>query len=171
MRVISDPVFAIRCTTRLMDRMRVKPDPIPPPPTTVLGDWYSNVIRIGRTQLILAVSERTLLPVILPAVDAKSLPRRMPEYLFDVLKRLDIPLSTIDRELREMQQSVIAKTASRSVLGILNEFTVALHYRDEVDSLANVALWLAETPCHAGDSSKATFPDRATVAALKESLH
>ena len=49
-----------------------------------------------------------------------------------------------------MNHAVIAKTANRSVLGIINEFTFMAehaiargHERDNLD----LALWLANTPC------------------------
>lgn len=107
--------------------MRVDPEPNPPEPSTILGDWYANLLHFGKRQLILCVAEKTLLPVLLPAVDAKMLPRRLPETVFDVLKALGISWSAIDREMREMQEVVVGRTANRSVLGIVNEFAFAMN--------------------------------------------
>ena len=53
-------MFALRCTKKLLDRMRVDPESSPAAPTTILGDWYGNLIRVGKQQLILCVSEKTL---------------------------------------------------------------------------------------------------------------
>ncbi|GAC1494954.1 MAG: hypothetical protein NVS1B5_20240 [Gemmatimonadaceae bacterium] len=162
-------MLAIRCTKKLLDRMQVDPDPNPPTCSTVLGDWYANLLRVSKQQFILCVSEKTLLPVLLPAVAAKLLPRRLPEAAFDVLKRLGIPGSAIDREMREMQDAVVARTASRSVLGMMNDFAFAAPYRlVEGASLVEVALWLAETPCSPIDMNS---PDRETQTAFAESLH
>jgi hypothetical protein len=36
--------------------------------TTRLGDWYANLLRIGRLQLVLAISERTFFPVVVAAM-------------------------------------------------------------------------------------------------------
>lgn len=151
--------------------MRVDPEPDPPASTTILGDWYANLLYVGKQQLILCVSDKTLLPVVVPAADAKLLPRRLPEALFDVLKVLGIPWSAIDREMKEMQEFTIARTASRSVLGVMNDFAFALPYRRENGSLTALALWLAETPCTPLTKAQLYSPDRATEAAFAESLH
>ena len=162
-------MFSIRCTKKLLDRMRVDPEPDPPAPSTVLGDWYANLLRVGKQQFILCVSEKTLLPVLVPAVAAKLLPRRLPEAVFDVLKRLGIRWSAIDREMREMQAALVARTANRRVLGMMNDFAFAAPYRlVEGASLVEVALWLAETPCSPIDMNS---PERETQAAFAESLH
>ena len=139
-------MYPLRCTKKLLDRMRVAPEPNPPAATTILGDWYANLVYVGNRQLMLCVCDKTLLPVIVPAVHAKLLPYRLPEALFDVLKALGISWSAIDREMREMQDAVVARTANRSVVGVLTDFAQALHYSREDESLTRVALWLAETP-------------------------
>ncbi len=141
-------VFALRCTQKLLDRMKVTPPANSPAPSTILGDWYANILRFNRQQFILCVSERTLLPVLLPAVDARSAARRLPEGLFDVLKALGIPWGAIDREMHEMRDATIGRTANRIVLGIVNEFVYAAPFPlADGASLSSVALWLAETPC------------------------
>jgi hypothetical protein len=44
-------------------------------------------------------------------------------------------------------ETVYAKTANRSVLGTINDFTFALDaYLPESDNLLEAALWLARTP-------------------------
>ena len=63
-------MFTLRCTKKLLDRMRVKPDLQPPPSTTKLGDWYADTLNLGRERLVLCVSELTLLPVVVPALGA-----------------------------------------------------------------------------------------------------
>lgn len=68
----AETVFTFRCTQKLLDRLHVTPTLAPDPSDSVLGDWYANLIRVGRTQLVLAVSERTLLPVVLEAKDSGS---------------------------------------------------------------------------------------------------
>lgn len=161
-------MFTLRCTQKLLARMRVDPDPDPPEPSTVLGDWYANLLRLGRQQHILCVSERTLLPIVLPAVDAKLLAHRLPEHAFDVLKALGIPWSAIDREMREMQEATVGRTASRSVLGMMNDFAFALQHHRPGESRTQLALWLARTPC---SPIKMNSPDRVTAAAFAESLH
>ena len=56
-------VLTIRATTRLLKRAKIQPDPAPPASTGKLGDWYGNLLIVRPAQLVLCVSERTLLPV------------------------------------------------------------------------------------------------------------
>ena len=69
----------------------------------------------------------------------------------------------IDSEISGMSEVVYAKTANRSVLGVMNEFVfLADGYRDQDGSVNPVALSLklAGTPC--GPLYKgAVFPDKA----------
>jgi hypothetical protein len=162
-------MFSVRCTKKLLDRMSADPAPDPPAPSTILGDWYANLLRVGKQQFILCVSEKTLLPVLLPAVDARLLPRRLPEAVFDVLKALGIQWSAIDREMREMVDAVVGRTANRRVLGMMTDFAFAAPYRlAEGASLVDVALWLAQTPCKPIEMKS---PDRETKAAFAQSVH
>ncbi|WP_377155062.1 DUF6933 domain-containing protein [Roseateles sp. UC29_93] len=60
-------MFTFRCTRKLLDRIKVEPKPEPVSPQRILGDWYAHLVHVGQVQIVLAVSERTLLPVVLPA--------------------------------------------------------------------------------------------------------
>lgn len=113
--------------------------------------------------MALVVNERTLLPVLLPLAPAATLAQRFPVALRDVLRALDMPAQFIDSEIDGMSEVVYAKTANRSVLGVMNEFAyLAEGYRDQSGSIDPVALSLklAGTPC--GPLYKgAVFPDKA----------
>lgn len=161
-------MFAVRCTKKLLERMRIDPEADPPESSTVLGDWYANLLYDGKRQLILCVSEKTLLPVVLPAADAREFHRRLPEALLDVLKGLGVSSSASERELREMREVVIGRTASRSVLGTMNDFAFAISFCRREESLTALALWLAETPCKPINMNS---PDRETRAAFADALH
>ncbi len=78
-------------------------------------------MRIGHEQLILCVSEWTFLPLVLPATSAKLLPRRIPGAMFDVLKKLGIPLSAIGREMYEMLVAAVGRTENRSLRCVLEQ--------------------------------------------------
>ena len=80
-----------------------------------------------------------------------------------------MPDQFIDSEISGMDEVVYAKTANRSVLGVMKEFVyLAEGYRDQdgtVDPVA-LSLKLAGTPC--GPLYKgAVFPDKA----LRELVH
>lgn len=166
-------MFALRCTQKLLDRINLSPDLEPAPPDTVLGDWYANLVRVGRTQLVLAVSERTLLPVVVPAREGRTMARRVAEAIEPMLIAIGVPTDAANAERVGMQDAVIAKTASRRVLGSLNDLAFQLqvglqHFPDR--PLLAQSLWLAQTPLKLIEG---TSPDRATLAAFAahEAVH
>ncbi|MGO9079226.1 MAG: DUF6933 domain-containing protein [Streptosporangiaceae bacterium] len=58
------------------------------------------------------------------------------------------PAEFIDAELQEMDQVRLARTAGRSVVGIMNEFTrLADAWRQDEPDLLTLAARLAATPC------------------------
>ena len=52
---------ALRCTAKLLKAMKARPVANPAQATNKLGEWTANLIRVGRIQLVLAVSEPTRL--------------------------------------------------------------------------------------------------------------
>lgn len=145
------------------------PDPEPAPPDTVLGDWYANLVRAGRAQVVLAVSERTLLPVVVPARDGRSLVQRLSAALEPMLTAVGVPANDAIAELGAMQRWAIGKTANRRVLGSLNDlaFQLQVGLFDFPDrTLPAQSLWLAKTPLKVIDYGA---PDQATLAAFAAS--
>ncbi len=157
----SDRMFNVHCTKKLLDR--IKPElEAPRAGTTRLGNWYATAL-FWKPQVALVVNERTLLPVFLPLAPAATLAQRFPIALREVLRALDMPAEFIDSEISGMGEVVYAKTANRSVLGVMNEFVyLAEGYRDQDGSVdpVGLSLRLAGTPC--GPLYKgAVFPDKA----------
>jgi hypothetical protein len=109
-------MLTLRCTKKLLTRLRVKPNPDPPKSTTKLGDWYADVLNMGRERLVLCVSERTLLPLIVPAAGAATdLDAKLARGLRETLEALDVPKGTIDDEVNQLLDVTIAKTATRTL--------------------------------------------------------
>ena len=159
-------VFVLRCTHKLLDRLNSTPDPESAPPDTVLGDWYANLIRIGRIQVVLAVSERSLLPVVVPARDSRALVQRLCEALEPMLISIGVPADEATAERGAMQHWAVGKTANRRVLGSLNDLAFQLqvgllNFPDR--TLLAQSLWLAKTPLKVIDYGA---PDQATLAAF-----
>src|SRR5882672_4044257 len=82
-----DRVITFRCTKRVVERFRLEPVEEAPASTGILGDWYANLLNVGSQRFVLCVSERTLLPVILPA-RRDSFPGRFGEHLRPLLEYL-----------------------------------------------------------------------------------
>jgi len=112
----------LRCTGKLLKRFG-GPTKIASPiePSTRLGDWYAHLL-FKRPQIVLCVSERTLLPVLVPARDAARFVPRLRDALARSLRAL-VPAALVMAETNAMADAVIGKTASRSVLGSINDFT------------------------------------------------
>lgn len=165
-------MFTLRCTKKLLDRMRVKPDLQPPPSTTKLGDWYADTLNLGRERLVLCVSELTLLPVIVPAISAGiDLNAKLARGLRETLTAMGVSTHAIDEKVNELLDVTIAKTASRVVLGSMNEFQFMVHHvrhQHPTASMLDLGLHLADVLCGAIDYEP---PRDATVAVLGGKPH
>jgi hypothetical protein len=166
-------VFVVRGTKKFLDRVnghRLEPGQTS---TTALGDWYANVL-FWKPQVVLFVSEATLVPVLVPLAPAATVIDRFVNQLSVVLSVLDIDPGFATAELTGMHEHQIATTANRIVVGVMNEF----RYLAEVDrgaspsvDLLRISLWLAGTPL-GPLQRRLGFPDRelaALVADWKES--
>lgn len=141
-------MLVLRCTQKLLKRIG-PPVADPPESTTALGDWYARPLAIGHQRYVLLISERSRLPVLMPGRDVKHLAAHFPAALSRVLAGLGVPEEVISRELAEAGEIVIAKTASHSLLGTLNDFSHMLRWqlRDEPDpDLTIEAVRLSDTP-------------------------
>lgn len=158
-------MFTLRCPQRLLARSKVKLATQAIEPTTRLGDWYANLLHLGRLQLVLAVSERTFLPVLVPAAPVSTVVPRLRDGLVEVLRVLDVAKGDLDREIGEMQSVAYGKTANRQVTGITVDFAKALEFFIEHEtSLLALALKLAHTPCSPFYKTEEISPDRKAVA-------
>jgi len=141
-------VYTLRCTGNLLARLGPVTEVAREPPTTVLGDWYGTLVYAPGMQLVLLVSERTLFPLVVPAREARTLAERIPLALGRALAQLGVSPAAIDREVQAMAGSRIGKTASRTVLGSMNDFQRMMPYHQwPPRSLTSVSLELAEAPC------------------------
>jgi hypothetical protein len=140
-------MFTLRCTSKLLKKLGATPRAVPDEPTTQLGDWYANILW-GRPRVILCVSERSLLPVLVPAPKLGLLIPALRDSVAEMLQRLGVSDAEIAEERRAMADAAVDRTANRRVLGSMNDFEFAVDLRRRDDSsLIDLALWLAETPC------------------------
>lgn len=135
--------------------MPVAPEEAPPTPTTRLGNWYATLLFARPQHLVLAFSEKTLLPVLVPARDLSSIGSRMQAAAGEMLGWLGVADSAIEAELRAMGELHVAKTADRRLIGTMNEMVYLLGYSS--GSLFEMARELAGVPF-----SVVPFPEDAT---------
>lgn len=141
-------MVVIRCTQKLLARLGA-PAADPPASTTLLGDWYAKPFAVAQRRFVILASERSRIAVLMPGRDLATLPRRFPDALAVQLARLGIPSPAADREVAACSDVTLATTASRSLLGTLNDFAymaqARLRHDPEVD-LEDEALSLSHTP-------------------------
>lgn len=95
------------------------------------------------------MNEKSRLPLIFLATGEHHFEVRLLAAFGITLMNLGMPTDVIAREQAEMsERTVHAKTASRSVLGTMNEYTFMLeHFFSESDNPLAATLWLAQAPC------------------------
>jgi hypothetical protein len=117
--------------------------------TTKLGDWVGKPVRAEHQRVLLFISERSRLPVVLPARDVRNVAHQLPLAVGVVLEALGVLHAAILEEKRAMADAVIAPTNNRSLVGTLTDLSYSLKSRlaEEPDlNHVTLALWLSETP-------------------------
>jgi hypothetical protein len=175
-------MFTLRCTRKLLKFLDVEPVEEPEPPTGALGDWYANLIPTCAGDLIIFVNERSLITVAVPAWEAEHLIPLFRLRVKNLFTGMGLARGVIERELGHLAPVQFAKTASRSILGCMND--MAWHYQIRAEEaqakgdlrLSPVELRLSQMPfspldyrfptdvaeellmeCYGGESS-ATYP-------------
>lgn len=140
-------MFTLRPTKKLRARVPAFVDTETGPATTRLGDWYANLLVHHRKQVVLFVSERTLLPVVVAAAPVATLTSRFQVGLGALLLTLGIADAEVAAELREMGSHAVGKTSNRRVLGSMNDFAWLLSAAPEDETLLHAARVMADAPC------------------------
>ena len=141
-------MVVIRGTRKLLMRLPFEVAVTTQKSTTVLGDWYVDLL-FTRPQVVLCVSEHARLPVVMPARELRTIAERLAAALGNVLAAIGIDATVIAQEVEAMRPVVFAKTANRSLLGTMNDFTIATKWAlsgDRAMDLGALSLELADTP-------------------------
>jgi len=125
-----------------------------------------------KPQVALFVNEATLLPVLMPLAPAESLADRFPEHIEAVLNALGTDPRFVAAEIAATTDAQWAKTANRSVVGMMNEFSLLAevdraHERSE--DLVSMSVRPAGTPC-SPLYKRHSFPDRELAALVTSHL-
>ena len=97
-------MFTIRSTRRMLDRV-IAPVKTPELPSTRLGDWYANLVPLRAGEFIVCVSEKTLLPVVLPIIALPNIGQELSKALAPVLTQLGIERTLIEQEWKRAFES------------------------------------------------------------------
>jgi len=127
----------LRCTRKLLAAIgcpqaaeAVEAAPIPS-----LGDWYAHLLVISRKRVLLFTNEPTLYSFAVLRVRKaalSSITKTFLEHLAQNLASDDLPTDVIQRVVEEYRTVTIAGTASRRVVGSMNNLANLLehHVRD-----------------------------------------
>ena len=143
-------MLVIRCTHKLLVRLKQVGDLSSDESTTRFGDWYGNVLRIGRRQHLLFISERSRLPVVIPIRETRRLGTMCPDAVCEVLANVGVTAADIAEERSRMMEVSFGRTGNRSLLGTLNDFAFMAQCTDanrtEPESPEELMRFLAQTP-------------------------
>jgi hypothetical protein len=118
----------IKCTTKLLNELGVKPANAPDQPPS-LCDWHANVLRLDRKKYVLFTNDQTLYSLFVPWNKSPRSTDIMERFRFGLLKSLmseGLAEVQIKYLLSEHAQITITKTNSRSVLGSMNDLTIQI---------------------------------------------
>ncbi len=132
-------MLVVRCTAKLLRRIKSPLTPTVSRSTTRLGDWYATILPLRPAQLVLLVSEITRLPVVITAREFATLEGRIPIGIARAIHDMGVDPGIRDAELMAMSEITFDCSASRSVLGTMNEFTSLLKVirKDQPDLTAH----------------------------------
>ena len=143
-------MVVLRCTQKLLVRVKHAGDLPAAESTTRLGDWYGNILRIGRRQHLLFISERARLPVVIPIREAKQLGAVFPDAVCERLSIMGVAAADIADERMRMSELAFGRTRNRSLLGTLNDFAFMAQSGDarrtEPESPEELMRFLSQTP-------------------------
>ena len=121
-------MYTARCTPTVLQALHLPDAAQGQPPSTALGDWYVDFINLRDHRLVLFVSDRSLLPVVVPVKTLKTALDRHIASLHDLLQDLGVPPPIIRAELDEMEERRVAKTQSRSVLASMGDLALKVRW-------------------------------------------
>ena len=161
-------MFVVHGTKKFLDRMHRAALDVQPA-TNILGAWYATVL-LWQPQIALFVNEPTRLPLFVPLAPSATVIPRMTQTAAAVFTALGLSDQFITQEVTEMGSHQLTKTASRSVLGSMNDFAYlaeAHRTAKKPTDLLEQSLRLAQTPCGPLHRSHIS-PDREITAYITE---
>lgn len=136
---------------------------------TFWGAWHVTVL-FWRPQVALFVNEPARLPLFVPMAPGATVIERMTQVAAAVFTALGLGEEFVSREVAEMGSHQLTKTASRIVLGMMNDFVYlagAQRVEKDVTDLVELSLQLAQTPC-GPLYGRHVSPDREIIAYVAE---
>jgi len=116
-------MLTLRCTQKLLKRVRNQTMSADQVSSTRLGDWYANVVSLpyrGKS-VILFMAEKSRTAVVVEGRGSAKMIPLFRERAIRHLERLNLESERVEAEARAMEEICLGKTQNRSVLGSMND--------------------------------------------------
>ncbi|MGB2823533.1 MAG: hypothetical protein WBF17_21315 [Phycisphaerae bacterium] len=125
-------MLLLRCTHKVLKLFNQRPRQVEVcAAETGLGEWYVNFTSTGRDGFFLFVNAKSLYTLVVDARSVASvddLVQRMLRRLFLHMAELLVAREGLEKVAKEYGHVLVAKTASRSVLGSMNDLGNHLYW-------------------------------------------
>ena len=116
----------IRCTRKLQKAAGIRTDEPsnPESSSSLLGDWYANLIEPGDDTCVLFVNDRTFINFVIDFRSADTTSSFISSFMLGLsclLSELGTPRDTRERMLSDYDDISFGNTNNRSVLGTMNQ--------------------------------------------------
>ena len=143
-------MMTLNCTQKLAKRLPFPMVDNPQSSTNKLDAWCANSFNIGRFPLIILTNERTLLSVVIPFKEIRSIHSRFLASLEVLFHSIALSSTQIHDELEEMKVVQITENTNRRTLGSMNDFV--FHVQTALDrnrnaTLEQISFDLSGIPC------------------------
>jgi hypothetical protein len=129
----------VRCTSKLLDLLGKRSVRLVEAPPSG-DDWYANLLWLDRRKCLLATHAGTLFSLFvvdIRAADLRPFERRIVDLLAAALLDEGLPTDVLGR--LEPDEVQLAKTASKRVLGVMNQMALEIGWAvDQAGGLWNV---------------------------------
>lgn len=142
-------MFTLYCTPRLLRRLGSVGTRESRRTTTRMGDWYATDLASWRVGTVLAVNERTRLPIVLVAKDLPTLREKLASTVGEVLELIAVGARSTKAEGHRMQMFGTAPASNAGMEQLLKDYAAILRsFPDQFKKkpAALLSVHLATTP-------------------------
>ncbi len=144
-------MITLRCTENAAKALGFRRTNDVPAGTSPLGDWYVNLVSTVDGGVFLFMNEQSLLSVLVPRGEMRSM-NVFVARVGNILSMLGLPNERIHEEIEHFAEARVGKTASKKLLGVMNDLAARWQKRIERAtrkskvSISDFELYLANMP-------------------------
>lgn len=144
-------MITLRCTEKAARALGFRRNDDVPAGTSPLGDWYVNLVPTAGGGVFLFMNEQSLLSVLVPRHEMRSM-NVFVARVGNILSMLGLPNARIHEEIEHFAEARVGKTASKKLLGVMNDQAARCQERIEIAaadskvSISDFELYLANMP-------------------------